>query len=82
MTITPDTHLLANERGREMSTVCEHGSLRRQCEICDRDATIASLRQALKEIHLISSQEGAAEGYAHDRIKKIAARALLPKDKP
>jgi hypothetical protein len=28
--------------------ICQHGSLRRSCEICDRDAEIAQLREAVR----------------------------------
>lgn len=30
---------------------CEHGSLKRQCEICERDKRIAELEAALRKIN-------------------------------
>ena len=32
-----------------MAAVCAHGNLRRSCELCERDATIADLRRQLEE---------------------------------
>jgi hypothetical protein len=32
--------------------VCEHGSLRRSCEICERDAEIVELNAAITNLHL------------------------------
>lgn len=36
-----------------MRDECDHGSLRRQCEICDRDARIADLEAALCKINAL-----------------------------
>lgn len=59
------------ERDREQRRLleCEHGSLRRSCEICKRDGRIAELEAALG---LIASCETQCDGDVVD----IARRAL------
>lgn len=59
------------ERDREQRRLieCQHGALRRQCEICERDDRIAELEAALG---LIASCEKRCDGDVVD----IARRAL------
>ncbi len=59
------------ERDREQRRLieCQHGALRRQCEICERDDRIAELEAALG---LIASYEKQCDGDVVD----IARRAL------
>ncbi len=40
-----------------MSITCEHGHLARVCEICDRDKTIADLREAVRVLAELHSAE-------------------------
>lgn len=44
-----------------MRDECQHGSLRRKCEICERDATIAEL------IHVLEVLRDADEDRKRDR---------------
>ena len=37
-----------------MTNECPHGQLRRQCPLCERDATIAELRERLEKIMAIA----------------------------
>ena len=48
---------------------CIHGSLRRSCEICERDAEIDRLREALDRIESMATIE-------NTEIQKIAREAL------
>jgi len=57
--------------------VCEHGSLRRKCEICERDERIKELEEALREI--VALKWGA---FGSSEPARIAERALRGEDRP
>ena len=53
---------VALPREAEMSDlVCEHGSLRRKCEICERDERIKELEEALRELMVFCTSGEAYE---------------------
>ena len=47
---------------------CEHGSLKRQCELCDRDADIAELRE---EVERLTKERNEAERWASNKEEWI-----------
>jgi hypothetical protein len=75
-----------------MSNVCEHGSLKRSCEICERDSeiemlskTIKIFRDALKSIagshyqqygHAGSGMYGIGVSDGHRYCADVASKAL------
>jgi hypothetical protein len=52
-----------------MSAVCEHGSLRRSCEICERDERIAELQTCIRR--LIKQEDPDAQRVRFDWARDI-----------
>ena len=55
-----------------MRDECEHGSLRRCCEICDRDAEIDRLKADLEDAREKLSEEKDAARYWQDKANEEA----------
>ncbi len=49
-----------------MRDECEHGSLRRSCQICDRDEDIADLKKALRRATDLATAWAAHYQYMHE----------------
>lgn len=67
------------ERDREQRRLieCQHGALRRQCEICERDMRIAELEAALRNmLDIVEALEPNAITFT-EKDEANAARAVL-----
>lgn len=51
-----------------MSTVCEHGGLKRKCEVCEQDARIAELERCLRRILRSEDKDGLRVRFDHARV--------------